>query len=89
MRAGSTVVAVSGPIDHDVAIGQVERAFAAIAPGDGRVRRDAPGAPTRGELIDDDTEQVHIVLGMQGLQRDDEDREPREFHCRSILKWLP
>ena len=74
-RAGSTVVAVSGPLDHDVALGQVTEAFAALTPGDGRVARSDPGAATSGEIIDDDTEQVHIVLGMHGLRRSDSDRE--------------
>ncbi|MCU1366660.1 MAG: peptidase domain protein [Ilumatobacteraceae bacterium] len=74
-RAGSTVVAVSGPLDHDTALGQVTEAFAALTPGDGRVARLDPGAATSGEIIDDDTEQVHIVLGMHGLRRSDSDRE--------------
>ncbi|MCU1400528.1 MAG: peptidase domain protein [Acidimicrobiales bacterium] len=74
-RAGSTVVAVSGPLDHHAALDQVTEAFAALTPGDGRIARTAPGAATSGEIIDDDTEQVHIVLGMHGLRRSDSDRE--------------
>jgi predicted Zn-dependent peptidase len=74
-RTGSTVVAVSGPLDHEATLGQVERAFAPLRTGDGRVGRVRPGAATAGELIDDDTEQVHIVLGMHGLERSDPDRE--------------
>lgn len=74
-RAGSTVVAVCGPIDHDATLAQVEEAFAALPTGDGRVQRTDIGGPTGGEIIDDDTEQVHIVLGMHGLRRDDSDRE--------------
>jgi predicted Zn-dependent peptidase len=74
-RAGSTVVAVSGPLDHDVALAQVSEAFASLTPGDGRVQRKDPGAATSGEIIEDDTEQVHIVLGMHGLRRNDSDRE--------------
>ena len=74
-RADSTVVAVAGPLDHDEALAQVQVAFAPLPGGDGRVRRDAPGAATSGEVIDDDTEQVHLVVGMQGLHRNDDDRE--------------
>ncbi len=74
-RAGSTVVAISGPLDHEVALSQVVDAFAGITPGDGRVARLDPGAATGGEIIEDDTEQVHIVLGMQALRRNDSDRE--------------
>ncbi|MCU1391630.1 MAG: insulinase family protein [Ilumatobacteraceae bacterium] len=74
-RAGSTVVAISGPLDHDVALAQVDHAFASLNPGDGRIPRAAPGAATGGEVIEDDTEQVHIVLGVHGLRRSDSDRE--------------
>jgi predicted Zn-dependent peptidase len=74
-RAGSTVVAVSGPLDHNETLAQVETAFATLPNGDGRVERTVAGAPTSGEIIEDDTEQVHIVLGMHGVSRDDNDRE--------------
>ncbi len=74
-RAGSSVVAVSGPLDHDIALAQIEQAFAAFEPGDGRVARAEPGQASGGELLDDDTEQVHLVLGMQSMRRGDPDRE--------------
>ena len=74
-RAGSTVVAVSGPLDHDATLAEVETAFATLPTGDGRVQRTVAGAPTGGEIIEDDTEQVHIVLGMHGVSRNDDDRE--------------
>jgi len=74
-RAGSSVVAVSGPLDHDVALAQIEAAFAAMPPGDGRVPRTLTGTASAGEVIDDDTEQVHLVLGMQSVPRSDPDRE--------------
>ena len=74
-RAGSCVVAVSGPLDHDDTLVEIEAAFAALATGDGRVTRDVAGDSTSGEVLEDDTEQVHIVLGMQALSRDDPDRE--------------
>ena len=74
-RAGSSVVAVSGPLDHDVALAQVEAAFAAMPAGDGRVARTLFGPAEDGEVIDDDTEQVHLVLGMQSVPRNDPDRE--------------
>ena len=74
-RAGNTVVAVSGPLDHDATLEQIEEAFRSLPTGDGRVPRTDPGSATSGEIIDDDTEQVHIVLGMQSLKRSDSDRE--------------
>ncbi len=74
-RARSSVVAVSGPLDHDTALAQIETAFAAFTPGDGRVPRFEAGPATGGEVLDDDTEQVHLVLGMQSIRRSDSDRE--------------
>ena len=57
-------------LDHDEALEQVEAAFAGV-------RRPATAASPhrrragrrRGEIIEDDTEQVHLVLGMQALSR--------------------
>ncbi|CAB4875077.1 unannotated protein [freshwater metagenome] len=74
-RAGSSVIAVAGPLDHDETLSQIEAAFSAMPAGDGRVRRTLSGNPTGGEIVEDDTEQVHLVLGMQSLRRDDDDRE--------------
>ncbi len=74
-RAGSSVVVVTGPLDHDETLRQVETAFSGLPSGDGRVARAGVGAPTSGEVMHDDTEQVHLVVGMQALQRDDPDRE--------------
>ena len=74
-RAGSMVVAMCGPLDHDQALVQVTQGFAAASGGDGRVSRIAPGLATGGQVVNDDTEQVHLVLGMQAIDRDDPDRE--------------
>ena len=74
-RSGSTVVAVTGPLDHDATVAEVEAAFAGLRPGDGRVMRSPAGAATNGEVVEDDTEQVHIVVGMQAIDRNDADRE--------------
>ena len=52
-----------------------EAAFASLPAGDGRIARSGSGEATAGEIVQDDTEQVHLVLGMQALQRDDPDRE--------------
>jgi len=74
-RAGTSVVAVTGPLDHDDTLGQIETAFAAFTPGDGRVPHSEPGPANEGEVVEDDTEQVHLVLGMQSISRRDPDRE--------------
>jgi predicted Zn-dependent peptidase len=74
-RAGNTVVAVAGAVDADDVIDRVEKAFAALAPGDGRTPRDAPEGIGRSLELEDETEQMHIVVGGRSLRRDDPDRE--------------
>ena len=74
-RAGNTVVAIAGAVDADDVIDRVEKAFAALAPGDGRTPRDAPGGVGRSLELEDETEQMHIVVGGRSLRRDDPDRE--------------
>jgi predicted Zn-dependent peptidase len=77
-RTANTVVAVAGAVDPDEVILGVEHAFAGMPVGDGRVGRDAPPGPDhdRGRLeIDDDTEQVHLVIGGRSIARQDPDRE--------------
>jgi predicted Zn-dependent peptidase len=74
-RSESTVVAVAGDVDVDAVRAEVERAFAAMPRGDGRVAREAPGH-VEGDLdLDDDTEQVHLLVGGRSLHRTDPDRE--------------
>ena len=73
-RAGNTVVAIAGAVDADDVIDRAEKAFAALAPGDGRTPRDAGGVGVRSSL-EDETEQMHIVVGGRSLRRDDPDRE--------------
>ena len=74
-RSASMVVSLAGPIDHDDAVASVELAFAGVREGTGGVPRVAPGHPGAGVQLDDDTEQVHIVLGGRALSRGDDDRE--------------
>ena len=74
-RAGSSVVAIAGPLDHDETLRQVEAAFGGLPSGDGTVARSGAATASSGEILQDDTEQVHLILGMQALQRDDADRE--------------
>ncbi len=78
-RTGNTVVSIAGAVDPDEVIDQVAKAFDAMPEGDGRTDRSAPdGPPTSGTSpirIDDDTEQVHLVLGGRSLARGDTDRE--------------
>jgi predicted Zn-dependent peptidase len=77
-RTANTVVAVAGAIDPDDTVAQIADAFAAMPEGDGRVPRTPPSPMTSAPAatdIDDDTEQVHLVLGGRSLARDDHDRE--------------
>jgi predicted Zn-dependent peptidase len=75
-RAGSTVVAVAGCVEDPARVlDVVERSFASMAPGDGRVPRNEPGTPDGDIDIDDDTEQVHLVVGGRSVPRLDADRE--------------
>ena len=74
-RAETMVVAAAGPMEHDELLGLIERSFADVAPGGARPLRAAPGDVGGNVAIDDDTEQVHIVMGNRALPRTDERRE--------------
>jgi predicted Zn-dependent peptidase len=73
--AGNTVVAVAGRIATDEVRGAIENAFARYRPGDGTIPRAAPGATGADTMVDDDTEQVHLVVGGRSVPRLDPDRE--------------
>jgi predicted Zn-dependent peptidase len=71
----NVVVAVAGNIDHDAVVGLVEQGM----PGHtghrpARVRHDGEPGPKPVAFVEDDLEQVHLVLGMRALRRDDPDR---------------
>jgi predicted Zn-dependent peptidase len=73
--AGSMVVSVAGPHDHDEVLRAVSAAFADVPTTTRRPQREAPGPIDGGIDIDDDCEQVHIVMGGRALARRDERRE--------------
>ena len=73
--AGSMVVSIAGPCEHDEMLAAVNTAFDGVRPGDGRVARLAPVATGTSTSVDDDTEQVHLVVGGLGVDRHDPDRE--------------
>jgi predicted Zn-dependent peptidase len=72
---GSMVVAVAGPVDVDDVVAAVARAFDHLPGGPGRAPRVGPGELLGDARVDDDTEQVHLLLGGRGLARLDDDRE--------------
>ena len=74
-RAGSMVVSVAGPGEHDEMFDMVAQAFTTVAGGDGRAERGAPAGLGDSVALVDDTEQVHLVLGGRGVARNDADRE--------------
>jgi predicted Zn-dependent peptidase len=75
-RTGSMVVSVAGPLDHAQVVDAVTSAFADVGTGGGDPPRSLPPAPATGIVIEeDDTEQVHLVLGWPALARTDGDRE--------------
>ncbi len=68
------VVAAAGHLDHDSFVERVDKLFKGR--GDGRTdRTTAPPSLSRvANVVTRPTEQAHIVLGTEGLARDDEDR---------------
>ena len=74
-RTGNTVVSIAGAVDVDHMIERVEQAFAPLTQGNGRSPRNAPGGTGTSLELEDETEQMHIVVGGRSLRRDDEDRE--------------
>ena len=78
-RTANTVISVAGAVDPDVVVGLVERHFADLPTGDGRIARSEPGAldgdRALREHVVDHTEQVQVVMGGRAITRDDPDRE--------------
>ncbi|MGZ4766539.1 MAG: M16 family metallopeptidase [Ilumatobacteraceae bacterium] len=74
-HAGSMVISLAGPIDHEHALQLVSTAFADVATTGQVPSRHAPEAIGKDQSIVDDTEQVHIVIGGRSLARGDDDRE--------------
>jgi predicted Zn-dependent peptidase len=74
-RSGNAVVAVAGAVDPDAVVAAVERAFGPMPAGTDRHARERPASVGESVTIDDDTEQVHLVLGGRALERTDSDRE--------------
>src|SRR3954452_7040046 len=75
-HAGSMVVTLAGPIPHDEALKMLSSAFVDVRRTGEVPQRTAPDKIGGNDSIDDDTEQVHIVMGSRALPRGDEDREP-------------
>ena len=70
----SIVVAVAGAVDHDATVQQVSDQLRR-PPANGIEKRDQPSrATTSCTVVEDDTEQAHVVIAFPGMTRDDPDR---------------
>jgi predicted Zn-dependent peptidase len=70
----SIVVAVAGAVDHDATVQQVSDQLRR-PPSEGIEKRDLPvGATVSCVVVEDDTEQAHVVIAFPGMTRDDPDR---------------
>ena len=76
--AGSMVVSIAGPLEHDEMLALVGDGFARVRPGGARVTRTSPTAVGASTSDVDDTEQVHLVIGGRAFHRAHPDREALE-----------
>ncbi|MBK1665738.1 peptidase M16 [Rhodospirillum rubrum] len=77
-----TVVAAAGRIDHDAFVAKVTDHFSAL-PGRG-IPAEEPGRYAGGVFREErDLEQVHIVLGFEGIRHGDDD-----YYAASVLSTL-
>ncbi len=82
-RAGATVVAAAGAVDHEALVARAETALAALG-----TQAPPPAAAARytgGEiLIKKSLEQTHIVLGFSGRAVSDEDHDAAQVFATAI-----
>lgn len=70
------VVAVAGAVDVDEILRLADATFGDLEPGSGRPIRSAPGPMVGAErLVDDETEQAHLAIGVRAVPREHPDRE--------------
>jgi predicted Zn-dependent peptidase len=71
----NVVVAAAGNLEHDEVVALVEAGMrGAVGERPARMLHDGEPGPQAISVVEDDTEQVHLVLGMRALRRDDPDR---------------
>ncbi|MEO5678907.1 MAG: pitrilysin family protein, partial [Acidimicrobiales bacterium] len=78
---GNMVVAAAGHLDHDEVVAAVEARFVDRTGGAAPGRAAPDGSQRRLVVEEDDTEQVHLVVGVRGLACDDDDR-----HALAVLE---
>ena len=73
-RSENVVFAAAGHLDHDAVVEGIERRFSGRS-GGGAPERHQPSTPPRPLAVDRRaTEQVHVIVGMRALDREDDDR---------------
>ena len=71
----NVVVAAAGNLEHDDVVALVEAGMhGVVGERPARMLHDGEPGPQAVSVVEDDTEQVHLVLGMRALRRDDPDR---------------
>jgi predicted Zn-dependent peptidase len=74
-HAASMVVTIAGPHDHEEVVSAVDAAFSDVRAGGAAPTRQEPARIGASLSVDDDTEQVHIVIGGRALHRRHRHRE--------------
>jgi len=75
-RQSDMVLAVAGALDHDHVVALAEQAFTSTSQGQmSRCRERPSGSPQALTGEERDSEQVHLVIGLRGVDRFDADRE--------------
>ena len=68
-RGDDVIVTAAGNLTHDKLITLLEEHLHVVAPGNGRVESAPPVYERRIELIEKDLEQIHVCLGLKGVQQ--------------------
>jgi len=68
-RGDDVIVTAAGNLSHDKLIPLLEEFLLTVAPGNGRVESAPPVYQRRIELIEKDLEQIHVCLGLKGVQQ--------------------
>ena len=68
-RGDDIIVTAAGNLTHDQLIKLLEEHLHSVEPGNGRVASAPPVYERRIELIEKDLEQIHVCLGLKGVQQ--------------------
>lgn len=68
-RADDVIITAAGNLDHDKLIPILEGYLHAVPAGHGRIESPPPAYQRRIELVEKDLEQIHVCLGLKGVQQ--------------------